>query len=67
MSTDATARIGESDGPHVGTVDRAAWREILADVAVGLVGGGLRPPFAELEPGDRANLVRILEKLELVP
>jgi 4-hydroxy-tetrahydrodipicolinate synthase len=34
---------------------------------VGLVGGGLRPPLAELEPGDRADLGRILEKLELLP
>ena len=34
---------------------------------LGLVGGGLRPPLSELEPGDRADLRRILEKLELLP
>ncbi len=34
---------------------------------VGLVGGGLRPPLSELEPGDRAELVQILTNMELLP
>jgi 4-hydroxy-tetrahydrodipicolinate synthase len=33
---------------------------------IGLAGGGLRPPLSELEPPDRAELVRILRALELV-
>jgi 4-hydroxy-tetrahydrodipicolinate synthase len=33
---------------------------------IGLAGGGLRPPLSELEPADRAELVRILRSLELV-
>ncbi len=32
---------------------------------VGLAGGGLRPPLSALEPGDHAELVRILDALEL--
>ena len=34
---------------------------------VGLAGGGLRPPLSALEPGDHAELIRILEELELTP
>jgi 4-hydroxy-tetrahydrodipicolinate synthase len=33
---------------------------------VGLAGGGLRPPLSALEPGDHAELVRILHALELL-
>jgi 4-hydroxy-tetrahydrodipicolinate synthase len=33
---------------------------------IGLAGGGLRPPLSELEPVDRAELVRILRTLGLV-
>jgi 4-hydroxy-tetrahydrodipicolinate synthase len=34
---------------------------------VGLVGGGLRPPLSALEPGDRADLIRILHEMEAPP
>ena len=34
---------------------------------VGLAGGGLRPPLSALEPGDHAELIRILDELELPP
>ena len=34
---------------------------------VGLAGGGLRPPLSALEPVDHAELVRILDALELRP
>jgi 4-hydroxy-tetrahydrodipicolinate synthase len=33
---------------------------------VGLAGGGLRPPLSALEPADHAELIRILEQLELL-
>ena len=33
---------------------------------IGLVGGGLRPPLSELEPGDHAELVRILQNMQLL-
>jgi 4-hydroxy-tetrahydrodipicolinate synthase len=34
---------------------------------VGLVGGGLRPPLSELATDDRAELVRTLERMGLLP
>jgi 4-hydroxy-tetrahydrodipicolinate synthase len=33
---------------------------------VGLAGGGLRPPLSALEPADHAELIRILDQLELL-
>jgi 4-hydroxy-tetrahydrodipicolinate synthase len=33
---------------------------------VGLAGGGLRPPLSGLEPADHAELIRILDQLELL-
>jgi len=33
---------------------------------VGLAGGGLRPPLSALDPADRAELIRILDQLELL-
>jgi 4-hydroxy-tetrahydrodipicolinate synthase len=34
---------------------------------VGLTGGALRPPLSGLEPDDHAELIRILQELELLP
>jgi 4-hydroxy-tetrahydrodipicolinate synthase len=52
-------RAGGADGNNVAVVKGAM------DL-IGLVGGGLRPPLSGLEPGDHAELVRILKKVELV-
>lgn len=34
---------------------------------IGLTGGALRPPLSGLEPDDHAELIRILQELELLP
>ncbi len=51
-------RAGRGDANNVAVIKAAMDR-------VGLVGGGLRPPLSTLEPGDQAELIRILDELEL--
>ncbi len=51
-------RAGRGDANNVAVIKAAL------DL-VGLAGGGLRPPLSALEPGDHAELVRILDALEL--
>jgi len=51
-------RAGRGDANNVAVIKAAM------DL-VGLAGGGLRPPLSRLEPGDHAELVRILDALEL--
>jgi 4-hydroxy-tetrahydrodipicolinate synthase len=53
-------RAGHGDANNVAVIKAAM------DL-VGLDGGGLRPPLSRLEPRDHAELVRILERLELLP
>lgn len=52
-------RAGRGDANNVAVIKAAM------DL-VGLAGGGLRPPLSALEPGDHAELVRILNALELL-
>jgi 4-hydroxy-tetrahydrodipicolinate synthase len=52
-------RAGRGDANNVAVIKAAM------DL-VGLAGGGLRPPLSELEPGDHAELVRILDAMELL-
>jgi 4-hydroxy-tetrahydrodipicolinate synthase len=51
-------RAGRGDANNVAVIKAAM------DL-VGLAGGGLRPPLSALEPGDHAELVRILDALDL--
>jgi 4-hydroxy-tetrahydrodipicolinate synthase len=53
-------RAGRGDANNVAAIKAAM------DL-VGLVGGGLRPPLSELEPGDRTELIHILKTMELLP
>jgi dihydrodipicolinate synthase/N-acetylneuraminate lyase len=52
------------------TADRGAWAEIAVIKAamdlVGLTGGALRPSLSGLDPVDHAELIRILQELELL-
>ena len=52
-------RAGRGDANNVAVIKAAM------DL-VGLVGGGLRPPLSGLEPGDHAELVRILDSMALL-
>lgn len=51
-------RAGHGDANNVAAIKAAM------DL-IGLAGGGLRPPLSELDPRDHAELVRILQDLEL--
>lgn len=51
-------RAGRGDANNIAVIKAAM------DL-VGLAGGGLRPPLSALEPGDHAELVRIVDALEL--
>ena len=53
-------RAGRGDANNVAVIKAAM------DL-MGLVGGGLRPPLSALDPGDSAELLRILRKMELLP
>jgi hypothetical protein len=52
------------------TADRGAWAEIAVIKAamdvVGMTGGALPSPLSGLDPADHAELVRILQELELL-